>query len=242
MRHMLTVLAVPAVLLLLPAAASAQGVQAPEQPRTLSVSAVGTVELEPEQGVILFAVESEAGTARAAADANAQRMTQLMAALRRAGIQERHIRTTSYELRPEYARDQRGQEPPRIVGYRAVNMVQVTADTVARMGAVIDGAIANGANRVANIRFQLRDPHAAHLEASAAAMASAWRRALAIAAAAGERLGPAMNINTGGYMPPSPPMPYARAEMMMAADVATPVEGGTLTVTAHVSVVYRLLD
>jgi uncharacterized protein len=219
--------------------------QAPpqEQPRTISVSAVGTIELEPEQGVVLLAVESEGQTAQAAAAANAQRMTQLMTALRRAGLQERDIRTTSYELRPEYAREQRGQEPPRIVGYRAVNMVQVTVDTVARMGGIIDAAIGSGANRVANIRFQLRDPQAAHAEASAIAMRNARRQAEAIAAAAGERLGPPLNINTGGYMPPpAPQMMYARAEMAMAADVATPVEGGTLTVTAHISVIYRLLD
>jgi uncharacterized protein len=228
-------------LLLMPAAASAQ-LPPQDQPRTISVSAVGTVELEPEQGVVLLAVESEGQTAQAAAAANAQRMTQLMTALRRAGLQDRHIRTTSYELRPEYAREQRGQEPPRIVGYRAVNMVQVTVDTVARMGGIIDAAIGSGANRVANIRFQLRDPQAAHAEASALAVRNARRQAEAIAAAAGERLGPAMNISTGGYMPPpQPPMMYARAEMAMA-DVATPVEGGTLTVTAHVSIVYRLLD
>jgi uncharacterized protein len=237
MRHLIL-----SALLLVPTAAQAQ--VAPEPPRTLNVSAYGTLELEPERGVVLLAVESQATTARAAADANAQRMTQLVAALRRAGIQERNVRTTSYELRPEYSRDQRGQEPPRIVGYRAVNMVQVTVDTVARMGGIIDSAIASGANRVANIRFELRDPQAAHAEALAMAMRNARRQAEAVAAGAGERLGPALNISTGGFMPPSPPpMPYARAEMAMATmDVATPVEGGTLTVTAHVSVVYRLLD
>jgi uncharacterized protein len=229
------------LLLAAPAVTEAQ-VQPQEQPRTLTVSAVGTLDLEPEQGVVLLAVESEAPTAQAAAAANAQRMTQLMAALRRAGVPDRQIRTTSYELRPEYSHDQRGQQPPRIVSYRAINMVQVTVDTVARMGGIIDAAISSGANRVANIRFQLRDAHAAHAEASAVAMRNARRQAEAIAAAAGERLGPALNITTSGFMPVPPPMPYNRMETAMAMDAATPVEGGTLTVTAHVSVVYRLLD
>jgi uncharacterized protein len=223
--------------LLLPATVTAQ--QPTEQPRTLSVSATGTVEREPEQGVVVLAVESEAQNAQAAATANAQKMTQLTAALRRAGIGERSIRTISYELRPEYARDERGQ-PQRIVAYRAVNMVQVTVDTVARLGGIIDTAVGSGANRVANIRFQLRDPQAAHIEAAAEAMRNARRQAEAIAAAAGERLGAAMNINTGGYMPPPSPMAYARAEMMQEAP--TPIEGGVLTVTANVNVVYRLLD
>jgi uncharacterized protein len=228
------------VLLLAPATLRAQ--QPVETPRTLSVSAIGVVEREPEQGVIVLAVESEAPTARAAAEANAARMTQLVTALRRAGVPERDIRTVSYELRPEYAREDRGREPPRIVAYRAVNMVQATVDTVARMGAVIDAAIGSGANRVTSIQFRLRDPHAAHLEAVAVAMRSARREAEAIAAAAGEQLGPALTISTGGYSPPRPPMPYERAEMMAMDAMETPIAGGTLTVTAHVNVAYRLLD
>jgi uncharacterized protein YggE len=235
-------------LLLVPTAVQAQ--QPTEQPRTLSVSAQGTIEREPEQGLVLLAVESEATTARAAADANADRMTQLVAALRRAGVPERNIRTLSYELRPEYSRtvprpDQpRIEEPPRIVGYRAINMVQVTVDTVSRLGGIIDTAISSGANRVANISFRLRDYHAAHLEAVALAMRNARREAEAVAEAAGERLGPAFSINTGGFhAPPPPPAPmmYARgAEMQQDMAMATPVESGTLTITAMVSVVYIL--
>jgi len=232
-------------LMLLPGALHAQTVV--EQPRTITVNGMATVEREPEQGVVLLAVESEATNARAAADANATKMAQLIPALRRAGIAERNIRTVSYELRPEYTRPsaERNQDPPRIAGYRAINMVQVTVDTVARMGASIDAAIANGANRVANISFKLRDPRAAHLEAVALATRNARREAEVIAEAAGEVLGPAQSIHTGGYMAPPPPMPtmaYQRMEMDMAAAAPTPIEGGTLSIVATVTIVYRLAD
>ena len=238
MRKLVAALALSIV----PAVAAAQ--QPPpsaEQPRTITVNASGTVEREPEQGVVLLAVESEAANARAAADANAQKMTQLLTALRRSRLTDRQIRTVSYELRPEYERRERGQEPPRIVSYRAVNMVQITVDTVARLGSVIDAAIAAGANRVANIRFQLRDPHAAHLEAVQIAVRNARREAEAVAQAAGQRLGPPLNINTGGFQPPPPPMPAYRMEAVdMAAQAVTPVESGVLSVTAHVNVVFRI--
>lgn len=230
-----------AMLLLLPAAGTAQ--EQGDPPRTITVSAQGTIEREPEEGVVTLAVESEAEDARAAAEANAERMTQLTAALRRAGVPASNIRTISYELRPEYRRQvEQRNEPPVIAGYRAINMVQVTVDTVSAMGRIIDTAIASGANRVANIGFRLRDPHAAHIEAVAIAMRNARREAEAIAEAAGERLGRALSINTGGYYapPPAPPM-YARGmEMDMAAAAPTPVETGTLTVMANVNVVYEL--
>jgi uncharacterized protein len=230
-----------AVALLLPGAAAAQEQSPP--PRTIAVTAQGMIEREPEQGVVLLAVESEATDARAAATANAERMTQLVAALRRAGVSDRNIRTVSYELRPEYRRqiEQRNNEPPQIAGYRAINMVQVTVDTVTAMGRIIDTAISSGANRVANISFRLRDPHSAHIEAVSIAMRNARREAEAVAEAAGETLGPAQSINTGGYhAPPPPPMPYARGAMEMDMAQQTPVETGTLTVFATVNVVYRL--
>lgn len=236
MRTIMTV----AACLLLPVAAAAQEA-AP--PRTLTVSSSGTVEREPEQGMVLLAVESEAQNAKAAAEANAAKMSQLVAALRRAGIVDRHIRTLSYELRPEYAQQVRDREPPRIAGYRAVNMVQVTVDTVARMGGIIDVAIGSGANRVASISFRLRDYMAAHIEAVAQAMRNARREAEAVAAAAGERLGSALSINTGGYAPPPAPMYRGDAMVMEQAALApTPVESGVLTVTGQVTVVFRLLD
>ena len=236
MRNVIAV----AACLLLPALAAAQ--QPPVAPRTLQVSATGTVEREPEQGVVMLAVESEAQNARNAAESNATKMSQLVAALRRAGIADRNIRTISYELRPEYAQQTRDREPPRIAGYRAINMVQVTVDTVARMGAIIDVAIANGANRVANINFRLRDHMAAHIEAVAEAMRNARREAEAVAAAAGERLGPALSIHTGGYAPPPPaPVMYQRDMEVMAA-APTPVETGTLTVHANVTVIFKLID
>ncbi|HEX2166041.1 MAG TPA: SIMPL domain-containing protein [Longimicrobiales bacterium] len=237
MRRMLLT---AALVLLLPGIVAGQEAN---DPRTITVSAQGTIEREPEEGVVTLAVESEAEEAQAAANANAERMTQLVAALRRAGVPERNIRTISYELRPEYRRqvgDERN-EPPEIAGYRAINMVQVTVDTVSDMGRIIDTAIGAGANRVTNISFQLRDPHSAHIEAAAVAMRNARREAEAIAEAAGERLGAALSINTGGYHMPPPPMPmYARAEMMDMAAASTPVQTGTLTVTTTVTVVYQL--
>lgn len=228
-----------ALALLLPGTAAAQESVVP--PRTISVNAQGMIEREPEQGVVLLAVESEATDARAAASANAERMTQLVAALRRAGVADRNIRTTSYELQPEYRRQiEPRNDPPQIAGYRAINMVQVTVDTVTAMGRIIDTAISSGANRVANISFRLRDPHSAHIEAVAIAMRNARREAEAVAEAAGERLGPAQSISTGGYHAPPPTPMYARAMEMDMAQAQTPVETGTLTVVATVNVVYLL--
>lgn len=225
--------------LLLPASLAAQQV---EQPRTLTVSATASVERAPDQAILTLAVESEAENARDASRANAEKMQRVVAALRQAGIPADKIRTVGYELQPQYARENRGEDPPRIVGYRAVNRVQTTIDAIDRVGPALDAAITAGANRADQLYFQLRDASDARLEALRLATQKARREADAIASAAGETLGQAQSIHTDSYSPPPPrpPVMYDRAMAMAEMKVDTPVEAGTLSVTAHVTIVYRL--
>lgn len=228
-------------LLLFPGALAAQ-VPVMEQPRTLTVSAQGTVERAPDQAVMVLAVESESSNARDAARANAGKMDKVLGAVRKAGIPADKIRTVGYELQPMYAQQQRGDEPPRIAGYRAVNRLQVTIDDLDRVGPALDAAIEAGANRAENLSFTIRDPSAARLEALQQATAKARREAEAVARAAGERLGPIQSLQTDSYSPPPPVPMFARAMAADAMEMKTPVEAGTLAVTASVTIVYRLRD
>jgi uncharacterized protein YggE len=228
-----------AVALLAPGAAWAQ--QNVQQPvPSVTVSANATVEREPERAQLLLAVETTGPTAREASQANATRMDALIAALRGLGISGRNVRTTSYNLQPVYARNPREPEQePRITGYRAMNMVQVTIDSVARVGAIIDGAVQAGGNRVAGLNFELKDPDSARVEALRQAVAKARAEAQAVAQAAGQRLGTPLNITTGGYA-----IPFAADAVAMRAgamqDVPTPIEPGTLKITAQVTITFRL--
>ena len=217
--------------------------------RVINVNAVGTVQREPEKAVVTVAVESSAATAQAAATANARKMEAVIAALRRIGIMPPKVRTTSYELHPEYAPPTRDNPnpTPRVVGYRAINMVMVEVDTISRVGMVIDATVSSGANRVHNLSFELRDVEAARLEALKLATAKARSEAEVLAAAAGQRLGPPLSISSSSYFEPRQ---YRMAEAAMRGDVMavapppppTPIEPGTLTVTANVNIVYKMED
>jgi uncharacterized protein YggE len=225
------------MLLLVPAVLMAQ--QAQEQPRTITVNATAVVDREPDRAQLTLAVESQAATAREASQANASNMDRVIAALRAAGIPAARIRTTSYQLNPVYARPAPGGEA-RVSGYRAVNMVQVTIDSIARIGSIIDSTVGVGANRVAGLDFQIRDEESARLEALERAIAMARREAEVIARAAGQRLGPPLNIQTS-YAFPMPRSGVAFEAMARdVAQVPTPVEAGTLQVTANVTMVFRI--
>lgn len=230
------------ILFLVPAAAVAQQPEA-DEPRTLTVVGTGTVEREPERAVVLLAVESEAPTAREASQANAELMEAVIAAIRDAGIPEGDVRTVSYQLNPVYRRPPSGQGgTPEIGAYRAVNMVEVTVDDLDRLGAVIDASIEAGANRVASMSFQLRDHDSARRAALEEAVGNARAEAEAVAGASDQRIGEPLSISTSTSRPIPPPRPMAMDMMVQARAAAdTPIETGSLTVTATVNIVYELL-
>lgn len=225
----------------------AQDTTVRRDPRVLTVNGTGVVQRQPDRAVILVAVESRATTAQAATAANARKMDAVYAALRRMGIVPPKIATISYELQPQYSQPtERRAEPfvPQIVGYVAMNMVRVESDSVQRAGAIIDAVIPAGANRIANLSFELRDPESARLEALRLAVQKARAEAEVVAAAAGQRLGRPQSISSSsGYQPMYRRMEMAQ-DMAMSARAAppTPIEAGSLTVTANVNIVYLLED
>lgn len=211
-----------------------------EEPRRLTVNASAELERAPERAMLLLAVESQAESAQDASRQNAQSMEQVIAALRRAGIEGEAVRTHSYQLNPVYIPPERGESGPRISGYRAINMVEVRVDSLDDLGPLIDAAIAAGANRVANLHFELRDPESARLEAIEQAVEKAAREAEVVARASGQRLGPPLDIQTTAHFPMLRADYAERAVAMDAAQVATPIEEGTITIVASVTIVYRL--
>ena len=92
-----------AAALAVPAAATAQtAVQV--QPITgtrLDISATGEVTRVPDIAIISTGVVTRAATATAAIQQNATRMERVRAALRRAGMEDRDIQTSSINLNPE---------------------------------------------------------------------------------------------------------------------------------------------
>lgn len=227
------------------AAPAAAQTPAARPDRVINVNASGTVQREPERAVITIAVESSAPNAQAAAQANATKMDAVFAALRRVRIVPPKVRTVAYELQPQYARPTRDNPDPtpRVIGYRAVNMVVAEVDTIARVGTVIDAVVTAGANRITNLSFELRDPESARLEALRVAMGRARAEAQTLANAAGQQLGVPVSISSSSHYEPRPyRMEATMRDMVAPAAPPTPVEPGMLTINANVMVVYRMED
>jgi uncharacterized protein YggE len=204
----------------------------------LDVSATGEVTRVPDIAIISAGVQTLQPTATAAIDENAARMERVRAALKRAGIEDRDIQTSSINLNPEYQYDQ--NRPPRLTGYRATNTVNVKFRDLKRTGAILDALVAEGANQINGPNLTIDKPESALDEARTKAIANGRARADLYARALGMRVVRLISVSEGGgyNVPPPMPMVAQMAERSVAAD--TKIDPGTQQLQVNVSMSFEL--
>ena len=221
------------------AQAQAVPVQGPVMAGTrLDVSATGEVARVPDIAIISAGVQTLQPTATSAIEENAARMERVRAALKRAGIEDRDIQTSSINLNPEYQYDQ--NRPPRLTGYRATNTVNVKFRDLKRTGAILDALVAEGANQINGPSLTIDKPEAALDEARAKAIANGRARAGLYASALGMRVVRLISVSEGGgyNVPPPMPMMAQMAERGAAAD--SKIDPGTQQLQVNVSMSFEL--
>lgn len=230
-----------AALLAFPAAATAQ-VEAPPLPglllqgTRLDVVATGEVTRVPDIARISAGVVSQAATATATLAANAQQMTRVLAALKRAGIADRDVQTSSVSLNPNYRYVE--NQPPVLTGYQASNQVTVRFRDIGSTGTILDALVREGANQINGPTLEIDKPEGALDEARVKALTAARARADVYARAAGLRVARMLSISESGSSTPSPPPMYsARAQM---ADASTKIVPGEQAVQVSLSVSFEL--
>jgi uncharacterized protein YggE len=126
------------------------------------------------------------------------------------------------------------QTAPTITGYSVSNNVTVMLRDIPRLGALLDKAVAAGANSIYGIGFGHNDPSAILDKARPLAVADARRKAEIYASAGGARIGRLMVLTEEAGR--QPPIAFSRA-FAAGAPAPTPIEAGedklTVTVTAR---------
>jgi hypothetical protein len=229
----------------------------------LSITAEGRSRRTPDLALFSAGVVTQGTNASQAMAENGRRMDRVVAALRRLGIAERDIQTSSISLQPRYTdpdrdaqiRARQMREPyippaqpeaPRIIGYEARNNVQVRVRRLGEMGRIIDTLIEQGANQVDGPSFSLDEPAAALDQARTEAIAEGIRRAELYARAAGMRVARIVSISEGGGYYPVGQVAFSRAErggapMMAPPPPPTIVAPGELSLGVGVSMQFELV-
>jgi len=207
------------------------------QATTLNLTASGEVMAAPDKATIALGVQTEGASAAQALAANAEQMTRVMAALKRAGIAERDIQTAQLNVNPKYAYEP--NVPPKLTGYEASNQVAITVRDLKRLGATVDAAVSAGATNVNSIAFGLVDPTAAEDAARLEAVKALQAKAELYAKAVGHPIVRLVSLSEGAAF--SPPTPLQEVMVTGAKRMAaTPVAVGEMQVRIQVTGVYEL--
>jgi len=187
--------------------------------------------------IVSAGVVTRAPTAGGAIQENSARMDRVLAALKRAGIDERDIQTSSINLNPEYRYQE--NKAPELVAYSATNQVSVRFRDIRNTGRVLDALVAEGANQINGPTLTIEKPEAALDEARMNAIASGRARADLYARALGKRVTRVISVSeSGGGYPVPPPMPMVERMSAQAAD--TKIMAGEQKLQVTVSMVFEL--
>jgi uncharacterized protein len=224
LRHL-----VLAALLLSPAATFAQ-----TAPDLAVIVTTGQAEVKraPDRAWVDINAESRSKDPKDAQRQNVAAMDAVMSQLKNMNLGPDAIRTTAYELHPEFDYAN-GRQTLR--GYVARNSIEVRLDDITRVGDVLAAAVTSGATSVGSLRFGLKDRDAAEREALRLAVADARARADAAASGAAVQITRIQRIEEQ-RMSQEPPRPMMRQMATAeAAGNAPPITPGTIEIRSVVT-------
>lgn len=212
-------------------------------PRTISVSGEGVHAVEPDVAVVRFGVVTRDTEPEAARRDNASAAARAMDAVRGLGIEERSIRMENLRLQPwrEWNNEARRWEER---GFEAVRDIVVRVEDLNRLPEVVTRVVQEGANRLNQVSYEIRDRQAAGNIALTKAVEAARAKAELMTSTLGVRLGEVRSISEQQY---DFPRPMYRNEVALSAamDVAAPepnaYAAGEIEVRATVHLVFDLL-
>lgn len=213
----------------------------------ITVNGEGKVSAVPDIAQVSFAVSEEAVTASQAQDVAAKKINVALAVLEDMGVDEKDVKTSSYNISPRYS-----YQPPcytypcpyneaaKIIGFTASQTVEIKVRDIDKTGDVLSALADAGVANLYGPNFMIEDKDALQAEAREKAIKEARTQAEQLAKALGVRVTRVVSYNeNGGY-----PGPYYRADMalgMGGAEKAVPsIPAGENEIMVSVSVTYEV--
>lgn len=209
----------------------------PVEKKTINVSGQAKVSASPDIAYITLGVITEDKEAKTAQRANAAAMDKVIAAIKASGVKNEDIKTVNYTIYPKQDYDQK-TGVSKIIGYSVNNSVSVTVRDLEKTGNIIDAAADSGVNVSSSISFDLSNYEKYYNDALKNAVLAAKKKAGTVAEALGVALKAPLSVSEGGGY--SPLQNYVTYNMKAeSVGAATPIQAGTLEITANVNIVYE---
>ena len=202
-------------------------------PPVVVTTGTGEIRAAPDRAVVTLTSEARAKTAKDAQQQEAQATTAVRKLLADMKIPNESVRTTSYDLQPEFDYVQ-GKQIPR--DFLARHALEVRVDDLGQLGELISNAVDAGSAAVSGIQFDVKARDQLERDALKKAVEDARARADAAAAGAGTSVTSVIKVEEQRQFEPPRPRMFARAEMAAAAaPVATPVAEGEVEIKSTVT-------
>ena len=177
---------------------------------TVSFSGEGKVTAKPDIAVISASIVTQAVDSKSAQDNNSTKSNAVSAFLKKQGIDDKDIKTSGYNITPQYKYPLYGGQPT-ITGYQVTQSYEIKVQDLTKISAILDGLVSAGANQVNNLGLQIENPDALKSRARQLAIDDAKKKATELEEQVGISLGKIINFVEGssGY-----PMPMYESAML----------------------------
>ena len=169
---------------------------------SVSFTGEGKISALPDVAILDLAIVTEAGTSKIAQDENSAKSERLTTFLKGQGIDEKDIKTTSYNIYPQYSYLSNGK--PQISGYQVNQGVKITVRDLNKRNAVLDGVVTAGVNQINNFQLIVEKPEELKAKAREEAIKNAEAKAKELKEQLGIRLGRIINFSESGNGFPVP--------------------------------------
>lgn len=213
------------------------GAQEPSNQRTITVSGEGRVSVTPDTAQVTLGVQIQNPELGAAQQEANQKMDAVLAALKASGVADDQIKTVTYNISVQRDWQKEGQP---ITGYQVTHLVQVKVKPMDKVSAIIDAAVAKGANAVNDVVFIVENQDAPLQQAREQAVDNARVKAEQLAKLTGVGLGAPVTISETSTLPPVP-LPMARSDLAaVGGEAATSIQPGQSEVSVNLTISYAI--
>lgn len=196
----------------------------------IEVSGEAETAVAPNLASIHLGVMTERKGLLAAQQQNSLEMAHVIQSLLQLNIPNDHIQTFDYRIDSEYDFEQ-GKQLFR--GYKVTHLLQIQIEDLSLIGKVIDTAVQNGANYVANVQFMFKNNDYVYQQVLAKAVLNAGQKAKAISEAMQVNLNPTPIEVREGSKTASPS--FTQQGSYVKGISSTQIEPGQLVVKADVA-------
>lgn len=227
------------------ACASAITAQNNIEPPLVTVTGQAEVRVPPDEVLFTLAIENVDKDMLVANKKTDDSVKQILAIARRHNVKPEDVQTSQISVQPKYNTDDMEYEARRnirrvLIGYQVSKTVAIRLREIARFDEMLADILKAGITRLSNLEFRDSQIRKHRDEARRMAMRAAQEKARLLAGEIGQSIGPAYSITetTRDYAPRT--MQNAVSEAEGSTDSESALAPGTLSITAQVTVRFRL--